>query len=61
MKITAFETQKVSFDEISHYGGLFLKGCILLKPNLDYLDCHNFSLVCSRTFGVLAPFKKKNK
>lgn len=58
MKITAFETQKVSFDEISHYGWLFLKACILLTLNLDYLDCHN-SLVCSRTFGILAPLKKK--
>lgn len=61
MKITAFETQKVSFDEISHCSCLFLKACILLKPNLDYLDCHYFSLVCSRTLGILAPLKKKLK
>lgn len=54
MKITAFETEKVSFDEISHYGCLFLKACILLKHNLDH---HNFSLVRSRTFVNLVPFK----
>lgn len=57
MKISTFETQKVSFDEISHYGWLFLKACILLKPNSEYLDCHNFSSVFSRTFVILAPFK----
>lgn len=58
MKITAFETQKVSFDEFSHYGWLFLEACILFALNLGYLDCHNSSLVCSRTFGILAPLKK---
>lgn len=61
MKITAFETQKVCFDEISHYGCLFLKASISFKPNLHYLDHHNFSLVCSRTFWILAALKKYKK
>lgn len=43
MKITAFETENVLF-ELSQYGWLFLKPCLLLKPNLDY---HIFSVVCS--------------
>lgn len=49
MKINAFETQKVYFNEISHYGCLFLETYILLKPNLVYLDCDIFILAINRT------------
>lgn len=52
MKITAFETENVLF-ELSQYGWLFLKPCLLLKSNLD---CHIFSVVCSWAFVILAPF-----
>lgn len=52
MKITAFETENVLF-ELSQYGWLFLKPCLLLKSNLD---CHIFSVVCSWAFVILALF-----
>lgn len=60
MKINAFETQKVSFNEISRYGWLFLETCILLKPNLVYLDCGIFILAINRTL-LSWPLKKKTK
>lgn len=49
MKIIAFETQKISFSEISHYGCLFLETYILFKANSVYLYCDIFILAISRT------------